>query len=851
MKNIYKFPVVPSLPKSLEKLSVLAKNMWFCWNFDALQLFMRLDRVLWEEVGQNPIALLGRVSQKRLELLSKDEAYLHSLETVSKKFEEAMKSGRKFETTENSKNLQIAYFSLEFGLHESLPIYSGGLGVLAGDHLKSSSDIGLPLTAVSLLYREGYFRQYLNADGWQQETYPDNDFYNMPIHSVIDENGDHLVVEVDFPNKIIYCKIWRIQVGRVPLILLDANIDKNSIEDREITAQLYGGDIEMRLRQEYVLGVGGIIALKKMGYNPSVFHMNEGHSAFLGLKRIKDLMNDEGLNFWQAKEACSYCNIFTTHTPVPAGIDKFSPQLMDKYFWKYREAVGITREQFLGLGRENNENNDEPFSLAVLALKLSARYNGVSELHGKVSRKMWKKMWPEIPINEIPITHVTNGIHNKTWISNELNGLFERYLGPKIATHSENKEFWKHVDRIPDAELWRTHERRRERLVGFVRERVKKQYLRKGIKGSELKLADEVLDPDTLTIGFARRFATYKRSTLLFHDLDRLKAILHNVDKPVQFIFAGKAHPKDNLGKELIRKIIHNFRNEKFCHHLVFIEDYDMNVARYMLQGVDIWLNNPRRPLEASGTSGMKAAANGVLNFSILDGWWCEGYTPDVGWSIGNGEEYSDLKYQDEVESRTFYDLLEKEITDTFYNRGTDGIPRKWVQMMKSALKELAPVFNTNRMVAEYANKFYVPLTERSNIMSKNNYELTKELTDWKFNISKNWNKIRVINVSFDKSEEIKVGQSININVKTHLDALNPEDINVHVLYGAVDPEGEIIDPQIKILDLKNEIDGENNWLYSGTILCNNSGIHGFATRIIPFHNSLASIHETGLIKWG
>ncbi|MBU1222159.1 alpha-glucan family phosphorylase [Myxococcota bacterium] len=849
MKTIYKFAVVPSLPEPLKRLRELASNMWWCWNFDAIELFIRLDRNLWEETAHNPVALLGRVSQERLEFLANDRAFMHSLNAVLDRFDNAMSNGRVFKNLEgDSSNFLVAYFSLEFGLHESLPVYSGGLGVLAGDHLKSSSDIGLPLVAVGLLYREGYFRQYLNADGWQQETYPDNDFYNMPIVPLFDEDGNPQKLHVNLHDRSVSVRLWKVQVGRIPLILLDTNLEENSLDDREITAQLYGGDLEMRLKQEYILGLGGVDALKKLGFNPTVFHMNEGHSAFLGLKRIKDLMKNRGLTFWEAMEACSSGSLFTTHTPVPAGIDKFPPALMDKYFWKYREETGISRDDFLGLGREDPSNHDEPFSLAVLALRLSDRYNGVSKLHGEVSRKMWRKVWPEIPVDEIPINHVTNGIHNKTWVSHELGNLFDRYLGPRWAEYTEDADLWGAVDQIPDAELWKTHERRRERLVGFVRKRMKQQFEKRGASKTEMNLADEVLNPDILTIGFARRFATYKRATLIFSDLVRLARIITDTERPVQFIFAGKAHPKDNEGKEFIRKIIHIIRKEPFRHSVVFLEDYDMNVARYMLQGVDVWLNNPRRPLEASGTSGMKASANGAMNLSVLDGWWCEGYTPDTGYSIGRGEEYTDLALQDDVEYRALYDLIEKEIVHDFYTRGRDGIPRTWVSRMKSIFKEVVPVFNTNRMVMEYANKFYIPAHSRWNMMRSGDYNGARNLTAWKGKVKANWHEVKIVKVETASHENVKVGETIGVKVEVTLGHLSPKDVSAQVLFGSLNPDGELVTPQVR--DLSVSETRENITVYEGTISCHNSGMQGLAVRLLPSNEALSYLHETGLIRW-
>ncbi|MGM0595847.1 MAG: alpha-glucan family phosphorylase [Myxococcota bacterium] len=852
MKTIYKFNVTPSLPPKLKRLKEIASNLWWCWNYDAIELFLRMDSKLWEKVGHNPVELLGKVSQQRLQLLSEDDAYLHSLSKVLTKFDKAMESDRKFPLEETDKELSIAYFSLEYGLHECLPIYSGGLGVLSGEHLKSSSDLGIPLVGMGLLYREGYFNQYLNPDGWQQETYPENDFHNMCINPVLDKNGEHLEIEVEMPTEIIHARIWLIKVGKTNLFLLDTNIEKNSIDNREITAQLYGGYLEMRLKQEYVLGMGGINAFAKLGITPTVYHMNEGHSAFLGLKRIKILMQEHGLNFQEAKEACSCCNVFTTHTPVPAGIDKFPPALMDKYFWKYREKTGLSREEFLQLGRENPKNNTEPFSLAVLAIKLSDHYNGVSKLHGKVSRDMWKNIWKNIPQDEVPIQHVTNGIHNKSWVSHELASLFDRYLGPKWQNYPENKETWSQIDQIPDAELWRTHERRRERLVSFIRKRRKNNLMERGVSKNEIQRSEELLHPDILTIGFARRFATYKRATLLFKNIDRLIGLMTDQKRPFQLIFAGKAHPQDNQGKGLIREIVHHIKNENFLRRVVFIENYDLNVARYMLQGVDVWLNNPRRPLEASGTSGMKASANGGLNLSILDGWWVEGYTPDVGWAIGHGEEYTDLEYQDEVESRELYSVLEKEIIPAFYERGKDGIPRKWTFMMKETFKNIAPFFNTNRMVNDYAQKFYLPSHRRWKTFKENSFKTARELTTWKNKVKEAWKNVNVVDVKSEiDGPELIVGNKLEVEVKISLGSLDPEDVKIQLLYGNINQEEELLSPTIKELAKVSSQDDNNNYIYKTQITCENSGSHGYAIRIIPYHPQLSHIHETRLIRWG
>ena len=648
--------------------------------------------------------------------MARDEGFLAHLDRVDEAFNNYMSATTWFQDTYGeaaADQCRVAYFSAEFGIHESIPVYSGGLGLLAGDHLKAASDLGIPLVGVGMMYREGYFRQYLNVDGWQQERYPENDFFNLPLITETNAKGQPILITVPMPGREVSARIWRIQVGRVPLYLLDTNIAQNNADDRQITARLYGGDHDMRIRQEMILGIGGIRALRAIGKVPTVCHMNEGHSAFCGLERIRVKMEENQIDFASAREAVAAGTCFTTHTPVPAGNDVFQGSLMEHYFSQYLPALKIDRQEFLGLGRQNPRDQNEPFCMTVLAIRLSNSSNGVSKLHGQVSRRMWKAIWPDLPESEIPITSITNGVHTRSWLALEMGQLYERYLGVQWEERPTDHSVWKRVENIPNAELWRTHERRRERLVAFARARLKDQLVRRGAPPSEVARADEVLDPDALTLGFARRFATYKRGTLLFRNLERLGAILNAKDRPVQIIFAGKAHPRDHGGKELIAEIVHLARRPDFRRRIVFIEDYDINVARYLVQGVDVWVNNPRRPLEASGTSGMKVCINGGINLSVLDGWWCEAFAGDNGWAIGAGEEYSDLTYQDDVESRAIYDLLEQEIVPLFYTRSSDGLPRGWIKVMKRAMSTVCPVFNTSRMVQEYMEKCYGPSAER------------------------------------------------------------------------------------------------------------------------------------------
>lgn len=845
------FTVLPHLPERLQALQKLAYNMWWCWNHEAVSLFCRIDYDLFQQLENSPVKLLSAIDQSRLEELLRDDGFLAHMDRVEEKLNHYMSSPTWFqETYGDEAHARVAYFSAEFGIHESVPVYSGGLGVLAGDHLKAASDLGIPLMGVGLMYREGYFRQYLNVDGWQQERYPENDFFNLPLIPETRPDGSPLTVSVTFPGREVWARIWRIQVGRVPLYLLDTNIPKNNAEDRGITAQLYGGDSDMRIRQEMILGIGGVRALKALGKPPTVCHMNEGHSAFLGVERIRALMEEHRLDFAAAREAVAAGNCFTTHTPVPAGNDVFAPQAIQHYFGSYLPQLKIDWNEFLGLGRQNPRDAGEAFCMTVLAIRLANSTNGVSKLHGQVSRKMWRNIWPELPEAEIPISSITNGVHTRSWLAPEMTQLYDRYLGIQWEERPTDHSIWKRVDHIPDAELWRTHERRRERLVAFARGRLKNQLKRRGAPPAEIARAEEVLDPEALTLGFARRFATYKRGTLIFKNLERLSAILNNKDRPVQIVFAGKAHPRDHGGKELIAEIQHVARRPEFRRKIVFVEDYDINVARYLVQGIDVWLNNPRRPLEASGTSGMKVCCNGGLNLSVLDGWWVEGYTQDNGWAIGAGEEYTDLPYQDEVESRAIYDLLEQEIVPLYYTRSSDGVPRGWLKLMKRAMSTVCPFFNTNRMVQEYVEKCYWPSAERYNLLAAENLKKAQALSQWRRNVSRGWQQVRVESVEAKGADPMHVGAELEIKAKVNLGGFSPNDVEVQLFHGIVDSLGDIPAPRTVTMSHNGAHDG-NSWVFSGTIPCRTSGQHGFSVRVLPKHSDLNNPFEPGLITWG
>ncbi len=852
MAKVCTFTVVPKLPPKLERLRALAHNLWWCLDPEGIDIFFRIDRNLWEQTNQNPVSVLGQVSQHRFEELAKDDGFLAQLDRVYARLEEYMGNGKTWHEKNPSapEGFGVAYLSAEFGLHESVSVYSGGLGLLAGDHLKSASDLGLPLVAVGLLYREGYHRQYLNADGWQQERYPRNDVFKMPVAPVKDSSGKTLLVDVDAADRVVKVRSWKCQVGRVPLYLLDTDFDANDPDDREITARLYGGDFDMRIRQELVLGIGAVKTLHALGIHPTVYHMNEGHAAFMSLQRIKDLIQQEKLTFEHALEAVKAASVFTTHTPVPAGNDMFSPENIAHYFRKYVEEVGITIEQLLSLGRQDPTDVREPFCMTVLALRTSAAANGVSKLHGETARHMWSRTWRDVPEAEVPITSITNGVHTRFWVSRDLAGLYDRYLGPAWISNPADPAVWERIDDVPDAELWRTHERRRERLVNFARRRLTAQLASRGAPSVEIRAAADALDPEVLTIGFARRFATYKRANLFLMDPERLLRILKSEKCPVQMIIAGKSHPQDNQGKELIRNIVHFIRRYDTRNQIVFLEDYDINVARYMVQGVDCWLNTPRRPMEASGTSGMKAGANGVLNISIPDGWWCEAMNlAENGWSIGRGEMFTNHDEQDVTESDMLYEILEREVVPAFYDRGRDGLPRRWTERMKNAIRTICPLFNTHRMVQEYTERFYIPSTIRRNELRDKERSRSLALANWKQKVRACWGKVAILGVESGPTENLPFGSSLSVQADVQLDKLKDADVVVETYYGDVGAYGRIESGKAVKMTCKQKLDG-SIFRFEGAIPCDKTGQLGFTVRVIPSHPDLLEKHETTLIAW-
>lgn len=703
-----------SLPRRIERLGELAYNLWWTWNPDVQRLYKRIDSDLWEKYDHNPIMFLRNVERAKLNAVTHDSYYLDFYDRALLAFDQYMAREDTWyeQNHEHILDEEIAYFSTEFGLHETLPFYAGGLGVLSGDHVKEASDLGLPLVAMGFLYTKGYFTQKISEDGWQEAHYVRLKFDELPVFSIHGEEGAPLTISVDLPGREVLARIWKIQVGRIPLYLLDSDVEGNSPEDRELTSRLYGSDLDLRISQEILLGVGGVRALHTLGHDPSVWHMNEGHSAFLALERARELI-EQGHTFEEAKEIVKGKTVFTTHTPVPAGSDEFPLWLIDKYFSHYREELGLNREEFIDLAR-HEVSWGETFSMPVLAMRMSDLKNGVSELHGQVAREMWQYLWPDRKVDEVPISHITNGVHTGTWLARRLRHLYGRYLGRNWMEDIDDPEVWEAVEAIPDEELWAVRRHLKRKLVFYMREQAREKWLHEGVHPVQVVASGALLNPYALTLGFARRFATYKRADLILSDMDRLLNLINQPNMPVQIIFAGKAHPADKPGKLLIQKVYRKVKQAENGGRLVFLEDYDMNLARYLVQGVDVWLNTPRRPNEASGTSGQKAALNGVLNFSILDGWWREGYNGRNGWAIGDETDYEDVEMQDRKDAQSLYEVLEDEIVPLYYQRSSGNLPTEWIARMKESIRTLAPSFSMRRMVKEYAHNMYFDLMEYS-----------------------------------------------------------------------------------------------------------------------------------------
>ncbi len=833
MKNFQAYQVFPNIPVNLEFLEDLSRNLWWCWEKNAIELFRRIDPPLWVACERNPIAFLAKIPQDRFEQLAGDEGYLAHLERVKKEFQDRVLAPVDQDESPFGPDETIAYFSMEFGIHESLPLFAGGLGILSGDHLKAASNLGLPLVGIGLMYHHGYFRQFLNPEGWQQEAYPETDLYSLPAERMQAEDGNDLTVTVTGPEGEFYAVIWKIMIGRIPLYLLDTNIADNSPAHREITSRLYAGDAKTRLTQEILLGIGGMRALSALGIKPKVLHMNEGHSAFASLERLATTMAENNVDLKTALEIVPRTTVFTTHTPVAAGHDEFSVEQVKPYVVPFEERLGTSVNEILSWGQPEGSTADAPLSMFILALHMAAYCNGVSKLHGSVARRMWSFVWPHRPEEEVPISHITNGIHIPSYISQEFAYLFDRTLGPDWYMGSRKPDNIKRINEIYDEELWRAHEMNHSRLVRTCREQLVKQYARRNAPHNVLEAVESALDPDALTIAFARRFATYKRANLLLQDPERLEAIINNENRPVQFIFAGKAHPKDDEGKELIKRLFQFASKPEVASKIIFLEDYDMHLARHLLQGADVWLNTPRRPFEACGTSGMKAAINGVLNVSVLDGWWDEGYTEESGWRIGNGEEYKDHGYQDAIESQALYNVLENEVIPCFYDRKNGNTPTCWIKKMKASMKMAMESFCSLRMVSEYESRYYRPAATHWDSLIAKDAEEAKKLAAKIKRLRSLWKEIKINPPVRQAPGPYRVGDAFQVTSEVHLAELKPDEVDVELYYGNLKSPEQVTASHVEPMKVIEDR-GNGNYLYGCDLGCEISGRFGYTVRVAP-----------------
>ncbi len=840
MKAIRSFTVRPQLPPALSALHTLAMNLRWSWDERTQDLFRWVDSTAWEAAGHDPVRLLGLVDHHRLESLAGDRTFLSFLQEVADDLERDLHASRWFQGRQSPLR-SVAYFSPEFGISEALPQYSGGLGVLAGDHLKAASGLGVPLVGVGLFYRQGYFRQELNTDGWQQERYVDLDPHAMAVTA-----HDGVRVTVDLAGTELVARVWRAQVGRIPLYLLDADVDDNDNEGRTVTDRLYGGDSEHRLRQEILLGVGGVRALDALGETMQVFHTNEGHAGFLGLERIRRGIVDDGLSFSEAIEAVRGGTAFTTHTPVPAGIDRFPRALMERYFKSWADECNIDFDRLMELGHEPGEPADAPFNMAVMGLRLAGFSNGVSRLHGEVSRRIFQPVWPGVPVEELPIRSVTNGVHARTWVSPEMADVFDRHVLP--AWHEAGPDRWARIEDASDDELWRARQHCRERLVTFARERLRAAALARGASELDVAWTAGALDPSILTIGFARRFAPYKRANLLLSQPERLTALLLSADRPMQLVFAGKAHPADDPGKEMIRQVVQFSRRHDVRHRIAFLEDYDIGVARVLYQGCDVWLNTPRRPLEACGTSGEKAALNGAVNCSIRDGWWDEMFDGENGWAIASAEGVDDLNRRDEVEVASLFDLLERQIVPQFYDALAGRAPRRWLQRVRHSLRTLGPAVSASRMVRDYVEQMYEPAAARADSLLADDGRRARELASWKQRVLAGWDDVRIEAVEND-ANVVDLGQARHVNATVSLGRLGPDDVHVQLVHGLVGSTDELLDTSISTMAGAGT-DPDGRFRYEGSFTCERAGRYGFTVRAVPAHVDAITFADLGRVTW-
>ena len=847
MRALRSFTVRARLPEELAPLQELAFNLRWSWDHRTRDLFRWVDPQIWELTFHDPVRLLSLVGRQRLEQLVGDPAFMGFLGEMHDDLRRYLEAPRWFQNRSASPLRGVAYFSPEFGIAEALPQYSGGLGVLAGDHLKAASSLGVPLTGVGLMYRLGYFRQHLDAEGWQEERYPVLDPHGMAL-----ELCDGVRVTVDIAGSPLEAQLWLAQIGRVKLYLLDADMENNDDELRAVTDRLYGGGSEHRVRQEILLGIGGVRALEAAGVETQVFHTNEGHAGFLGLERIRKLITSDGLSWDEAIEAARAGTVFTTHTPVPAGIDRFPRELMERYFSAWADECGVTIDTLMSLGHFPGEDPDEPFNMAVMGLRLAGRSNGVARLHGETSRHMFQPLWPLVPAEETPIGSITNGVHGRTWVSTQMDDLYSKYVSP--AWDEAGPKEWARIDDARDDEIWRAREQGREALVSFVRERLRKSLTDRGLSVSDAAWTEDVLDPRFLIVGFSRRFAAYKRATLLLSQPERLRALLLDEVRPLQLVFAGKAHPADDVGKKMIAEIANFSHDPAVRHRFTFIQDYDISVARMMYQGSDVWLNTPRRPNEASGTSGEKAALNGALNCSILDGWWDEMFDGHNGWAISSAESITDLDHRDEVEANSLFELLESQIVPLYYDRRGGRFPRDWVTRIKASVGTLGPKVMASRMVRDYLNEMYEPTAAQSDALAAKGYAGARELTAWKQRVIAAWPGVKVVDVRPAQPEDtaagpVDLGEQREVTAEVDLGSLTTDDVAVELLHGPVAPGNELTSTDVVRLQLAGDGSG-STVRYEGRFTCDQAGRHGYTVRVVPSHRDLVDPVETGCVTW-
>lgn len=831
------------LPEKLAPLRRLAENLWWSWSHEASGLFKSIDHARFIELNYNPIALLESLSPERIDKLSKDKDFLKQLKSAEKALDNYLGEKRKVDQP------AIAYFSMEYGLHISLKLYSGGLGVLAGDYLKEASDSNVNLFGVGLLYRYGYFNQGLSMNGDQIHHYPAQKFTQLPVKPVRADDGSWLKVAVSLQGRIVQVKVWSLAIGRINLYLLDTDFDENSWEDRALTHQLYGGDNEHRLKQEILLGIGGVRAIEAMGLEPDLFHLNEGHAGFLSLERLNNLTS-AGYDYPEAVEIVRTSSLYTTHTPVPAGHDHFSEQLMKKYLFNYADELGISWSEFMGIGRVNEDDLSEDFNMSNMSIRLSQRVNGVSELHGRVSQEMFTKLYPGYTADEIHIGFVTNSVHYPTWIANDMHQLYSKVFGKDWVRDQSNKDIWRNIHKIKDADLWDARKKMKARLLSYVKEKLQVDMRRRGESPRTTFSVLNNINDDALILGFARRFATYKRATLLFQNEERLKEIVNDPFRPVIFLFAGKAHPADQGGQDLIRRIIHVSKQPDFAGKVIFLEDYNMEMAKLLTQGVDIWLNTPTRPLEASGTSGMKATLNGSVNFSVLDGWWAEGYRPDAGWALPVERTYEDQHLQNELDAETIYSIMENEIVPTYFDTDDDGISKSWLGYVKQNIAEIAPTFTMKRMMDHYFERFYYPLYEEAKKMRPKNYAPAKEYAAWKTFMKKRWAGMETLNVNSPDTDNhsLPVGSDFTAQITMDLNGIDAKHVGIEVLFFQRVSEDKLELRNSAEFKLRSQSGSEA--VYEVAIDPQLAGVYEYGFRVSPRHKYAVHRQDLNLVFW-